>query len=581
MATSGLYEQDLHTASPLRLSALLSLARNCREIDNPRELYNHALEMPTVIALNRPIQNPAAFGFQPGTRQLAWNHRNPVGRSAKARRFWHEADAEEKKKLATLAREAALALQATGSITVQAYAGLDQEFCLGLRFIGNRHYPITALSFLLNFQGFVSAEHQRFYQQSRPIDEPDMLLVYDPDWQHCDHPEGLVIIDRLSKTIFVLGLPYFGEVKKGLLTLIWHAAIHERVPGTAIRRFLPIHGSVFVLNGKTVVIIALSGSGKSSLSRNAESIAHDDAFLVSMVSGRVIVLEPTFFNKTDGDTIGDETSERGLIFYNMGLAELAGKMEVVPRDRLVANGRVIQARPANAVNGYDRVDIVSLVMKDDTLPPISLINDPSLFVAFGASLMTKRSLAEALKSVAEQFTLVIEPFAQPFRSWRLNTECRMFQLFLELCRPLTVLLNTGDFMGQDIELELSRDRLLPALTRGELEFAPWRIVPGQMVSLPKKGSLGKEFDRLFAPRTSDQTYVARFVERMQARIDFLTRIRDRNQLHADFVDPLLQVRIALDEFLNRDPIAGDFSWNRQELERLGKGEKTARRCIKL
>jgi hypothetical protein len=195
--------------------------------------------------------------------------------------------------------------------------------------------------------------------------------------------------------------------------------------------------------------------------------------------------------------------------------------------------------------------------------------------------MTKRSLAEALKSVAEQFTLVIEPFAQPFRSWRLNTECRMFQLFLELCRPLTVLLNTGDFMGQDIKLELSRDRLLPALTRGELEFSPWRIVPKQMVSLPKKGSLGKEYDRLFVPKTSDQAYVARFVERMQARIDFLTRIRDRNQLHADFVDPLLQVRIALDEFLRRDPIAGDFSWSREDLERLGKGEKAARRCIRL
>jgi len=570
MATTGLYEEDLHAASPLRITALLPLARNCREIDDPQELYNLSLAMPTVIALTRTIQNPESFGFQPGTRQLVWNHAKAVGRTAKARRFWHEADAEGRKKLASLAREAALKLQATGAITCRAYAGLEQEFCLGLRFIGNQDYPVTALSFILNFQGFVSEAHREFYAQSRPIAEPDMLLVYDPDWQHPDHPEGLVIIDRAAKAIFVLGLPYFGEVKKGLLTLIWQTAIHERVPGTDIRRFLPIHGSICVINGKTVVIIALSGSGKSSLSRNAESIAHDDAFVVSMVTGRVIVLEPTFFNKTDGDTIGDETTARGLIFYNMGVAELDGKLEVVPRDRLVANGRVIQARPANAVNGYDRVDIVSLVMKDDTLPPISLLNDPALFVAFGASLMTKRSLAEALKSVAEQFTLVIEPFAQPFRSWRLNTECRMFQLFLELFRPVTVLLNTGDFMGNDIKLELSRDRLLPALTRGELDFTPWQIVPEEMVSLPRTGSLGVAYDQHFAPQPSDQVYVARFVERMQARIDFLSKIRDQNHLHADFVDPLLQVRIALDEFLRRDPVAGDFSWSKEELEKLGK-----------
>jgi len=569
MATIGLYEKDLKTSSPLRLTALMALARNNRRIDNPQELYDLSLAMENVVPLDRAMKNPEEFGLKTGTRQIAWNHRNPVGRTAKARRFWHEASAEEQKNLATIAREAVLALQENGSILTMGYAGLDGEFCVGLQFVGNRHYPVTALSFLLNFQAFVSEEHHRFYRESRMIDEPDMLLVYDPDWYHPDYDGGLVIIDRYSKTILVLGLPYFGEVKKGLLTLIWHAAIHERVPGTDIRRFLPFHGSICVINNKTVVIIALSGSGKSSLSRNAESIAHDDAFVVSMVTGRVIVLEPTFFNKTDGDEIDDETTRRGLIFFNMGLAEVDGRMEVIPRDRLVANGRVIQERPTNAVNGYDRVDIVSLVMKDDTLPPISLINNSALFVAFGASLMTKRTLAEALKSIEEQFTLVIEPFAQPFRSWRLNTECRMFQLFLELFKPVTVILNTGDFMGNDISLELTRDRILPGLTHDELEFVPWRIVPKQMVSLLRKGALGNDYNRKFTPKLTEHQYVSRFVERMQKRIDYLTAIRDQNKLHADFVDPLLKLRIALDEFLQRDPIAGDFSWTKDDLEHLG------------
>jgi phosphoenolpyruvate carboxykinase (ATP) len=570
MATLGLKEKEMNTASPLRLTALLAFAKNNEPIDDPQTLYDMSLEMDNVIQLGRPIKSPEKFGFRPDSPQIVWNHHNPVGRTAKARRFWHKANPEEQKNLATKAREAALDLQKTGSITSRAYAGLDEEFCVGLQFVGNRHYPVAALSFLLNFQAFTSTEHNSFYRNSRLIDETDMLLIYDPDWSHPDHEGGLVIIDRESKTIFVLGLAYFGEIKKGLLTLIWHTAIHERIAGTEIRRFLPIHGSICVINGKTLAIIALSGSGKSSLSRNAESIAHDDAFVVSMVTGKVIVLEPTFFNKTDGDDIGDETTRRGLIFYNMGLAEIEGRMDVIPKDRLVANGRVIQERPYNAVDGYDRIDIVSLVMKDDTLPPISLINNPALFVAFGASLMTKRSLAEALKSIEEQFSLVIEPFAQPFRSWRLNTECRMFQLFLELFKPATVILNTGDFMGKDINLELSRDRILPKLTGGDLDFMPWHIVPKKMVSLIKKGTLGKEYDRTFTPETSDHEYVSRFVERMQTRIDFLTELRDKNKLHADFVDPLLKVRIALDEFLQRDPIAGDFSWDKTDLAELGR-----------
>lgn len=571
MATTGLHEQNVELSSPLRLTALFALTGNNRLISDPQTLYDLSLDMGNVIALGRPMRNPENFGLKEGTKQIIWNHRNPVGRTAMARKFWHDADAEEQKQLGTLAREAVIGLQKTGSIATRAYAGLDEEFSLGLHFIGNRNYPIAALSLLFNFQGFFTEAHDAFYRSSRPINEPDLLMVYDPDWEHPEFQNGLVIIDRESKTIFVLGLPYFGEIKKGFLTLIWHAAIHERVPDTNIRRFLPFHGSICVLNGKTVVIIALSGSGKSSLSKNAESIAHDDAFVVSMVTGRVIVLEPTFFNKTDGDAMGDETTQRGLIFYNMGVIETEHGFDVVPGDRLVANGRVIQERPDNAVNGYDRVDIVSLVMKDDTLPPISLINNPALFVAFGACLMTKRSLAEALKSIKEQFALVIEPFAQPFRSWRLNTECRMFQLFLELFKPVTVIMNTGDFMGTDIPLALSRDAILPALTGGSLQFAPWRIVPGKMVSLVKKGELGGGYDRNFTPNTRDAEYVSRFVSRMQKRIDFLTEIRENNLIHADFVDPLVKVRIALDEFLQRDPIAGDFSWTAEDLQRLAQG----------
>ncbi|MDH5297509.1 MAG: phosphoenolpyruvate carboxykinase (ATP), partial [Desulfobulbaceae bacterium] len=533
MATITLHEEGIRFAAPLRLNVFLALAGNCREIVDSQTLHDLSLGQDNVLALERPMQNPALFGLRPGSRQLLWNHRNPVGRTAAARRFWHEADVEQRKELSTITREAALGLQAKGSIATTAYAGLDEEFCVGLRFVGNRDYPVAALSFLLNFQGFVGDRESRFYAASRKLDVPDLLMVYDPDWRHPDHEKGLVVIDRESKTIFVLGLPYFGEIKKGFLTLIWHTAIAERVNGTHIRRFLPIHGSICVVNGKTVVIIALSGSGKSSLSAKAESIAHDDAFVVSMVTGKVIVLEPTFFNKTDGDEMGDETTGRGLIFFNMGVVGGAGHGDVVPGDRLVANGRVIQERPANAVNGYDRVDVLSLVMKDDTLPPVSLINDPALFVAFGASLMTKRTLAEALKRVEEQYALIIEPFAQPFRSWRFNTECRMFQLFLELFRPLTVILNTGDFMGRDIDLAMSRDLILPALTSGALEFAPWRIVPRRMMSLIKKGSLGAEYDRKFVPKTGDSEYVARFVSRMQSRIDYLTRIREQNLIHAD------------------------------------------------
>ncbi len=97
-----------------------------------------------------------------------------------------------------------------------------------------------------------------------------------------------------------------------------------------------------------------------------------------------------------------------------------------------------------------------------------------------------------------------------------------------------------------------------------------RIMPKNMVHLVKKGVLGAGYDRNFRPSLNDANYVSRFVSRMQTRIDFLTKIREQHLIHADFVDPLVQLRIALDEFLLRDPVVGDFSWTNEELHQLGK-----------
>ena len=90
MATIGLHEKNLELSSPLRLTALLALARNNQQIMDTKTLYDRSLDMDNVITLHRPMKHPEEFGLSPGTRQIIWNHRNPVGRTARARKFWHE-----------------------------------------------------------------------------------------------------------------------------------------------------------------------------------------------------------------------------------------------------------------------------------------------------------------------------------------------------------------------------------------------------------------------------------------------------------------------------------------------------------
>ncbi len=56
-------------------------------------------------------------------------------------------------------------------------------------------------------------------------------------------------------------------------------------------------------------------------------------------------------------------------------------------------------------------------MKDETLPPVLKLTDNILAATMGATLATKRSSAERLLQGVDPDALVIEPYANPFRTY--------------------------------------------------------------------------------------------------------------------------------------------------------------------
>ncbi len=46
------------------------------------------------------------------------------------------------------------------------------------------------------------------------INTGDIFIFADPDWTHPDFPEGVVVIDPLHNCAGILGLRYFGRIKK-------------------------------------------------------------------------------------------------------------------------------------------------------------------------------------------------------------------------------------------------------------------------------------------------------------------------------------------------------------------------------
>ena len=88
------------------------------------------------------------------------------------------------------------------------------------------------------------------------------IFFADPDWSHPDYPLGLAFFDPLHNCAAILGMRYFGELKKGTLTLAWTIANRNG--------YASCHGGqkrYNLGNGKSFVagVFGLSGSGKSTI----------------------------------------------------------------------------------------------------------------------------------------------------------------------------------------------------------------------------------------------------------------------------------------------------------------------------
>ncbi len=136
-------------------------------------------------------------------------------------------------------------------------------------------------SWLLNFQ-ILDEEFKNRLKVSKRYDEDDIFVFFDPKWSHPDYPDGLAYFDTNHNCVAILGLNYFGELKKATLTLAW---------GTAARNgYVSCHGGLKMFQRKDIEqhyvasFFGLSGSGKSTLTHAKHNgkydikVLHGDAF---------------------------------------------------------------------------------------------------------------------------------------------------------------------------------------------------------------------------------------------------------------------------------------------------------------
>lgn len=454
---------EMRKASPY-FSALKTIVETAfyenqvHPIKTLEEAYQLASNAAGTVILDMPVIHTKELGLPSYARVLLTNSGAIVGRTAKARRIYGR-DAEEDERLLSIVRSAVYQAHSRTFYKADAIVGLEEDFMVRAHLMVPEEEINNLYSWLLNFQ-ILDEEFKNRLKVSKRYDEDDIFVFFDPKWSHPDYPDGLAYFDTNHNCVAILGLNYFGELKKATLTLAW---------GTAARNgYVSCHGGLKMFQRKDIEqhyvasFFGLSGSGKSTLTHAKHNgkydikVLHDDAFIISEKDGSSIALEPSYFDKTNDYPTGHPEQDFFVTVQNCGVTlDHNGRKKLMTEDIRNGNGRTVKSRFATP----NRVDVVKepinaifWIMKDGSLPPLMKINDPIMAATMGCTLMTKRSSAENIEGGKQ--TLVIEPFANPFRVYPLVEDYQKFRSLFSGGVDCYII-NTGSYLSEDISKETS------------------------------------------------------------------------------------------------------------------------------
>ena len=494
MSTRRVWKQSEIKTNPLfsKMRSTIETAfygNNVTPVTSVAQAYQLAAEEPGVIVLDMPVYKPCEQGLPTDAKVLVTNDGKTTGRYAKARRIIGDEGIDEVE-LSNIARDAVYDSRDKEWLAAEAIVGLDKKFTARAHLMIPKDHASTLYSWIMNFK-FFDAAVKEFYNDSLEIPEGDIYIYSDPDYVVPGHPGGLAIFDPAHNCAMILGMRYFGEHKKGTLTLAWSLA--NRLG------YVACHGGMKrynLDNGKsyTIGVFGLSGSGKSTLTHEKHdgrydiSVLHDDAYIINTEDLSSIALEPTYFDKMQDYPVEHPANEFLLTLQNVGVTmDEEGRKVVLAEDVRNNNGRAIKSQfwTDNRVNYVDEpVNAIVWLMKDKTLPPILKIDDPVLASTMGATLATRRSTAEKLDAHVDPNALVIEPYANPFRTYPLALDYESYKKLFSECGVECYIMNTGFFLDNKVPKEVTLD-LLERLVEGTLEFKPFYKYPNlEYVEIP-------------------------------------------------------------------------------------------------
>lgn len=489
---------------------------NVVEVNSLTQAYEMAKNSPGTVVTDMPVYKGETFGLPEDAKVLLFNDGSVTGRCAAARRIIGEPGVDTTdldKKL----MDAVYDTRYSTMYHATAYIGLDPEFMVKAHLLIPEGEENILYNWLINFQ-YLSEPYQKMYADSRMIEgESDIYIFSDPQWEHEEHPLGLTYFDTDHNCAALLGMRYFGEHKKGTLTIAWAIANRNGYASChgGQKKYTLADGSTYVAS-----VFGLSGSGKSTLTHAKHggkydvTVLHDDAFVINSDTCSSIALEPTYFDKTADYPVDSEDNKFLITAQNCSATlDEDGKVVLVTEDVRNGNGRAIKSRlwSPNRVDRIDEpVNAIFWIMKDPTIPPVVKLKGASLAAVMGATLATKRSSAERLAPGVDPDALVVEPYANPFRTYPLANDYVKFKKLVEEKNVDCYIINTGDFFGKDVTKQITLG-VLEAIVEKKADFKQWG--PFEDIEIFEQEG--------YVPDLSDEDYVKALKARMNDRLEFV------------------------------------------------------------
>lgn len=495
---------------------------NVVKVNTLKEAYELAKNSPGTVVTDMPVYRGEEFGLEKDAKVLLFNDGSITGRYAAARRIAGEPNVNCDE-LDKMVMDAVYDTRWMTMYHAEVFVGLDPEFMVKAHLLIPEGEENIMYSWMLNFQ-YMSDDYVKMYKNSKPVGdgkEPDIYIFSNPQWCGTTKPgydpNCLCYFNTDQNCAAILGMRYFGEHKKGTLTMAW--AIANR------NGYASCHGGqkeYTLSDGRKYVasVYGLSGSGKSTLThakhdgKYGVKVLHDDAFIINADTCASIALEPTYFDKTADYPTGCPDNKYLLTAQNCAATlDEDGKLQLVTEDIRNGNGRAIKSKlwSPNRVDKIDEpVNAIFWIMKDPTIPPVVKLKGASLASVMGATLATKRSSAERLAEGVDPNALVVVPYANPFRTYPLANDYEKFKKLVEQKNVDCYIVNTGDFMGKKVK-PADTLGILEAIVEGKAQFKQWG--PFSDIEI-------MDWDG-FVPDMSDSDYLAQLKARMTDRVNFV------------------------------------------------------------